>query len=158
MASHRSQQPALSTVDALTQLSFLLHGRLENHSRAADLSIVQGRLLGILRDRRPTMGELTKFLDLDKSSVTGLVDRAERRGLVRRCTDDRDRRATVVEITDLGRDLITSATTAYSTELTALVAHLRPHERDTLTDLATRLLIVDAQNRGVDLFADLTDV
>ena len=33
------------------------------------------------------MNELARLLDLDKSSVTGLVDRAERRGLVARSLD-----------------------------------------------------------------------
>ena len=33
---------------------------------------------------RPTISELAGFLELDKSSVTGLVDRAEERGLVTR--------------------------------------------------------------------------
>jgi DNA-binding MarR family transcriptional regulator len=47
--------------------------------RSRDLSIPATRLLGVLRDREPTMLELAQLLELDKSSVTGLVDRAERR-------------------------------------------------------------------------------
>ncbi|MFG6198255.1 MarR family winged helix-turn-helix transcriptional regulator [Nonomuraea sp. JJY05] len=38
--------------------------------------------------------DLSKLLHLEKPSLTGLVDRAERRGLVRRVHDDADRRAT----------------------------------------------------------------
>jgi MarR family transcriptional regulator, lower aerobic nicotinate degradation pathway regulator len=74
----------LGLVDALAQLSFVVQGALGQVAAAHDLSIVQARLLGILRDRRPTIKELARFLQLDKSSVTGLVDRAEERGLVRR--------------------------------------------------------------------------
>ncbi len=39
------------------------------------------------------MNELARLLDLDKSSVTGLVDRAERRGLVTRVPSTADRDA-----------------------------------------------------------------
>ncbi len=74
----------LNTVDALSQLTFLVQGMLERRAAAHGMSLVQLRLLGLLRDRTPAMAELAAHLELDKSSVTGLVDRAERRGLVER--------------------------------------------------------------------------
>ena len=70
----------LGPVEGLAQLSFLVLGTLERRAAEHDVSIAQTRLLGVLRDRRPTMQELAKLLGLDKSSVSGLVDRAERRG------------------------------------------------------------------------------
>src|SRR5580700_43407 len=91
---------ALSPADGLAQLSFLIHGILERRAREHDLSIIQIRLLGVLRDRTPTMNELARYLDLDKSSVTGLVDRAQRRGLVVRVPSATDRRAVLVSLTD----------------------------------------------------------
>jgi hypothetical protein len=69
---------------------------LERRAAEHDLSIIQTRLLGVPRDRKPTMNELAWFLGLDKSSVTGLVDRAERRGLVARVPSTTDRRAVLV--------------------------------------------------------------
>ena len=97
MATRTGGAPAarkqLSPVDGLAQLSFLIQGLLERRAAEHDLSIVQTRLLGVLRDRTPTMNELARFLGLDKSSVTGLVDRAERRGLVARVPSATDRRA-----------------------------------------------------------------
>lgn len=48
----------LNTVDALVQLSFLIQRVLATTGAAHDLSIVQIRLLGILRDRQPGMLEL----------------------------------------------------------------------------------------------------
>ena len=79
----------LGLVDALAQLSFAVQGALGRIAAAHDLSIVQARLLGILRDRRPTITALAAFLQLDKSSVTGLVDRAQERGLVEGGDDGR---------------------------------------------------------------------
>src|ERR1700733_11817508 len=90
---HRPAMPDLGLVDALAQLSFLIQATLTRIAAAHDLSFVQIRLLGALRDRHPGMNELAKLLGLDKSSITGLVDRAERRGLVRRTVNPRDRRA-----------------------------------------------------------------
>ena len=68
--------------------------------------MIQTRLLGVLRDRTPTMNELATLLGLDKSSVTGLVDRAERRGLVTRVASSADRRCRARQLTDAGRSLV----------------------------------------------------
>ncbi|MFF0016323.1 hypothetical protein [Streptomyces sp. NPDC005374] len=49
-------------VDALAQLSFLVQGVLTQIVGEYDLSVVQTRLLGVLRDRRPTMNQLGRHL------------------------------------------------------------------------------------------------
>ena len=101
--------PQLDPVDGLAQLSFVIMGMLERRAAEHDLSIAATRLLGVLRDREPTMNELARLLDLDKSSVTGLVDRAERRGLVARAPSPADRRSVHVRLTDDGRSLVSAA-------------------------------------------------
>src|ERR1700746_1550700 len=92
----------LSPVDGLAQLSFVVQGMLERRAAEHNLSIIQARLLGVLRDRTPTMNELARILGLDKSSVSGLVDRAERRGLVARIPSTAGRRSVLVRRTDGG--------------------------------------------------------
>ena len=89
-------------MDALAQLSFVVQSILARTAAKHDLSMTQLRMLGMLRDHRPSMQELAQRLGLDKSSVTGLIDRAERRGLVSRETDPRDGRSVRVAITALG--------------------------------------------------------
>src|ERR1700684_1229687 len=93
----------LGPVDGLAQLSFLVMGMLERRAAEHDLSGAATRLLRVLRGREPTMNELARLLDLDKSSVTGLVDRAERRGLVTRVPSPADRRSVHVKLTADGR-------------------------------------------------------
>src|SRR6201993_3191378 len=93
----------LSPVDGLAQLSFLIQGLLERRAAEHDLSIIQTRLLGVLRDREPTMNELARFLGLDKSSVTGLAHRAETRGTVARVPCTTDRRGGLGSLTHEGR-------------------------------------------------------
>jgi DNA-binding MarR family transcriptional regulator len=144
--------PSLTTVDGLAQLSFLIQGALERRAAEHDLSLIQTRLLGVLRDRRPTMQELAKHLGLDKSSVTGLVDRAERRGLVARVPSPTDRRSSLVELTEPARELASQVATAFEADVTALVALIPAPDRATLTDLISRLLIAQANAEGVDLF------
>ena len=145
----------LSTVDALAQLSFLVHGLLERRAAEHDLSIIQTRLLGVLRDRKPTMNELAKLLELDKSSVTGLVDRAERRGLVVRVPSTADRRVVLVSLTVRGRSLVSQASAGFEADVAGLLGCLSPSERSALSGLVSRLLVTRAAGHGVDLFATL---
>src|SRR3984885_5325366 len=111
-------EAALGPVDGLAQLSFLITGMLERRAAEHDLSIAATRLLGVLRDREPTMNELARLLDLDKSSVTGLGDRAERRGLAGRPPSPADRRAVLVRLTDEGRSLVSAAATLFAADVT----------------------------------------
>ena len=146
----------LSPVDGLAQLSFLIQGLLERRAAEHDLSIIQTRLLGVLRDRTPTMNELARFLGLDKSSVTGLVDRAERRGLVARVPSATDRRAVLVSLTDEGRSFVSQAAAAFEADVSALLSRLPPRERETLARIVSRLLVTYASDQGIDLFATAT--
>jgi DNA-binding MarR family transcriptional regulator len=143
----------LSPVDGLAQLSFLIQGLLERQAAEHDLSIIQTRLLGVLRDRKPTMNELARFLGLDKSSVTGLVDRAERRGLVVRVPSATDRRSVLVSLTDEGRAFVSQAAAAFEADVSALLSRLPPRERETLARIVSRLLVAHTADQGIDLFA-----
>jgi len=143
----------LSPVDGLAQLSFVILGMLERRAAADDISIAQIRLLGVLRDRTPTMNELARILRLDKSSATGLVDRAERRGLVRRMPSVTDRRAVLVGLADNGRSLISEVAGGFETDVLALLDRLPPRDRQALSRLVSQLLVTYAADHGIDLFA-----
>lgn len=132
-----SEDPSI--VDSLVQLSFLIQAVLLRIGTAHDLSIIQIRLLGVLRDREPGMMELAKYLNLDKSSVTGLVDRAERRGLVQRKTRPDDGRGIRVSVTPNGRELIAEVTGEIEHDIHALVTGLSDSERNRFTEIASRI-------------------
>ncbi|MHC3469011.1 MarR family winged helix-turn-helix transcriptional regulator [Streptomyces sp. 7R007] len=131
---------AQKTVDSLVQLSFLVQGLLADVAAAHDLSMAQVRLLGILRDRRPGMLELARHLGLDKSSMTGLVGRAEKRGLVRRAPSPVDGRGVLVGLTPDGRELAEACTAEMSRRVAELTAALTGEERVRLRALAGKLL------------------
>lgn len=143
----------LGAVDGLAQLSFLIHGTLERRTAEHDLSIVQTRLLGVLRDRRPTINELAALLELDKSSTSGLVERAERRGLVVRVPSTTDRRSVRVSLTAAGRKLVTRVAAGFEADVSMLLARLPVSDRAALARSVSRLLVAHAAERGIDLFA-----
>ncbi|MBT2225324.1 MarR family winged helix-turn-helix transcriptional regulator [Nonomuraea sp. NEAU-A123] len=131
----------LNTVDALVQLSFLTQGIMSAVGAEYDLSIIQIRLLGILRDRQAGMLELGGHLGLDKSSMTGLVGRAEKRGLVQRSPSPHDGRAVLVSLTPLGRQLTERGAAEMSRRITGLIERrLTAAQRTQLTELATALV------------------
>ena len=145
----------LDIIDGLAQLAFVVHGMLEFRAAEHDLSITQARLLGVLRDRTPAMNELARLLGLDKSSISGLVDRAERRGLVVRIPSAEDKRAVLVGLTGQGRSLVSRAAARFGADLTAMLDPLSPADRDALSAIVSRLLVAQAARHGVELFAGL---
>jgi DNA-binding MarR family transcriptional regulator len=141
-------------VDGLVQTSFVVQALLAETAAEHQLSIVQLRLLGILRDREPRMAQLAHVLGLTKSSVTGLVDRAQRRGLVQRTAIPvGDERAVHVVLTDDGRELIDALAGRITRQLGTLAEDLSETDRQRLSRLLTVLVIHDAELRGVDLAA-----
>ncbi len=143
----------LSAVDGLAQLSFVISGLLERRAAEHDLSLAATRLLGVLRDREPTMNELARLLELDKSSVTGLVDRAERRGLVARVRSAADRRSVLVRLTAEGQGVVSGTAALFAADVSAMLGHLPARDQAALTRLVSRLLAGYAAGRGIDLFA-----
>ncbi|MET0694663.1 MAG: MarR family transcriptional regulator [Propionibacteriaceae bacterium] len=126
--------------DALVQVAFLTMAVLTKIGAEHDLSLTQLRVLGILRDRRPKMTVLADFLGLDKSTMTGLVDRATQRGLLDRSRDPADGRSVVVFLTEAGVRLADDVHTEVMRSLATSTAQLGPADRDRLRALLERLL------------------
>jgi DNA-binding MarR family transcriptional regulator len=145
----------LSPADGLAQLSFVIHRMLERRAAEHDLSVVQTRLLGVLRDRQPTINELGTLLGLDKSSVSGLVERAQRRGLVTRAPSPSDGRAVLVSLTNDGRALISEAASQFGADIDTLLNRVSPPNRRALSRLITHLLVAHSADVGIDLFPSI---
>jgi len=80
-----------------------------------------------------TVAEAAQHLDRSQSAMSEMIDRLERRGLVARIPDQRDRRRTLVWLTDDGRAALDKAHQVLST---ALLRHgfaaMEPGDRSTL--------------------------
>ena len=97
--------PELARIATVLQRRFLLD--LFKKTSAKRLSIPQYTLLGFLAaESGVPMGHLAKQMGHATSATTGLVDRLEAAGLVRRASVKGDRRQKLVEITPKGRDLV----------------------------------------------------
>ncbi len=122
-------------VDGLVQLSFITMAVLSRVSAENDLSLTQLRVLGILRDRRLRMSALADYLGLEKSTLSGLVHRAEQRGLVRRAPGADDGRTVEVFLTAEGSELADSVFTGITTALSPMTGALAPaaQRRTTVT-------------------------
>jgi DNA-binding MarR family transcriptional regulator len=134
----------IAIADGLAQLSFELQAIIERRAAEHDLSMAQARLLGVLRDRAPTMNVLAKLLGLDKSSASGLVDRAERRGLVTRIPSTDDKRSVLVALTDDGQAIVSAAVADFSSDIEAMLDLLPRSDRVALERIVSRLLVAYA--------------
>jgi DNA-binding MarR family transcriptional regulator len=153
---HRmSSTEDLGIVDGLVQLSFFVQSVLGRVAADYDVSTVQARLIGVLRDRELGMAQLARVLNLDKSSTTGLVDRAEGRGLVRRQSVPEDGRAVRVVLTPKGASLARAFAAEVGEQVNAAVEVLSETKRRQLSLLASQVVLHDAAARGLDLSTGL---
>ncbi|MGK3205386.1 MarR family winged helix-turn-helix transcriptional regulator [Amycolatopsis sp. MEPSY49] len=130
----------LGVVAGLVRASFLVNAVYAESAREYGLTVQQGQLLCVLMGRPYGMGDLGATLGLEKSSLTGLVDRAVRRGLVRREPDPDDRRAVHVVLTEEGRDLAEEFYAATCRRVDELAAGLPAPDRDRLAALLGRVV------------------
>jgi DNA-binding MarR family transcriptional regulator len=141
----------LGLVDGLVQLSFAVQAVVGGVTARYDASIIQARLLGALRDRELSMAQIARLLNLDKSSVTGLVDRAENKGYVVRSLAQRDARSILVTLTADGRRIVTRVASEIAREINAVVQGLSETDQRRLALLASTFVHLDAESRGIDL-------
>lgn len=81
----------------------------------------------------PTIGEAAEYLNTRHHSVVGLVDRAERAGVLRRDRDLDDARVVRLRLTALGEERIAQLTELHVAELARLapvLQHLVAHGAD----------------------------
>jgi DNA-binding MarR family transcriptional regulator len=76
------------------------------------------------------MAELAQCFGVEKAALTGLMDRAERRGIARRSSVPGDRRALQATLTDAGHRSAVAFHAEVNTELSSLIAPLSPHDRE----------------------------
>ncbi len=126
--------------DALVRTSFALMAALTEVAAEHDLSLTQLRVLGILRDREPTMADLATFTGLERSTMSGLIDRAVQRGLVAKSADPSDGRSVRVRLTAQARPLERQIAAAVSERVTPLLEKLSGGEQKRLTALLTKAL------------------
>jgi DNA-binding MarR family transcriptional regulator len=126
-------------LDNLVQVSFAVIALLSRVAAANELSLTQLRMLAILRDREPTMAALATHLGLERSSVSGLIDRSVDRGLARRRPSNTDGRAVHLRLTPTGRRLARRLTAEVTDLVAAMTSDLTPAQRRRLGELLAKV-------------------
>jgi DNA-binding MarR family transcriptional regulator len=130
--------------DALSEAFWAVARRLRERSQETlapwDITPAHLRALRTLR-RHGTMrlSELSDHLQIAPRSTTEVVDALEARSLVRRRADPGDRRATLVEVTEHGADVLTAIRDTRGAEAVRVFGRLGPADRAELTRILALL-------------------
>src|SRR5438309_8618462 len=124
----------------LVRLFFAQRAYLPPLAAELQLSPAQCHVLHLIEPERPVpMGQLAETLACDASNVTGLVDRLESRGLVRRRPSAGDRRVKVLVLTPTGARLRALLIDRMTTP-PATLGRLSVREQRALVRILARLL------------------
>lgn len=122
---------------------------LAQKTAAAQLDLLPGqpKILECLWEQD---GETPKSIgcrcSLDKSTVTGLLNKMEQQGLIVRTAHSEDKRSVRIFLTTLGREKAEAIKKVGWAVDEAALAGLSPQERDTLLGLLNRVLVSLEEN------------
>jgi MarR family transcriptional regulator, organic hydroperoxide resistance regulator len=120
---HDLQREAEAITDHLRAIRLVLKRPVAEAIAESGLTAPQVGALRALADGGLSLKELSARLGLAHSTVSGIVDRLERRGFLRREPDARDRRRTIIVPSEVVRTYVRSATALHRPE--SLVQALR---------------------------------
>ena len=89
-------------------------------------------------DAKPA-GKLSEEIMLDPSTLTGILDRLEKRGYIVREHDPNDRRVWNISISSAGRRVVLEAPPALQKRLTGCLSHLPRGERRAIVESLERV-------------------
>jgi len=127
-------------IDAVARTAFRVMAVLSKFAGENDLSLTQLRMIGILRDRRLKISELAYALGLDRSTLSGLVDRTEKRGLIQRSPNPLDGRSVQVALSPEGARAAELGANQIALSLSSMTCALNRAESQRLTTLLERML------------------
>lgn len=136
---------AMAATTSIMRAHQIVLARVDEALRPFDLTFARYEALVLLAFSRQgalPLGKMGDRLMLHPTSVTNIVDRLERQGLVQRAAHPTDRRTTLAEITDDGRRVVDKATEAVSATGFG-VAALTDEQLDQVTGLL-RAVRIDA--------------
>jgi DNA-binding MarR family transcriptional regulator len=132
---------AMAAVTSIMRAQQVLMARLNEMLRPLGLTFPRYEALMLLSFTRTgalPLGKIGERLQVHRTSVTNIIDKLEADGLVRRVPHSEDRRATLAEITDAGRDAANQATEILNEECFGIAA-LTPRDLERLTTILTDL-------------------
>jgi len=115
------------------EVARLMRRRFEEEATSHGFTMPQWRALAeIFRNEGIAQVNLAAALDVDQMTVSGIVSRLEKRGLIARYPDPNDSRAKLARLTPAGRELVTNAKNVGRTLYESALAGLSAADRDTM--------------------------
>jgi DNA-binding MarR family transcriptional regulator len=101
------------------------------------------------------LSELSKSMYLHPSTITGVIDRLEKKDLVERNRDQKDRRVIYVQLTPKGKRIVKKAPNPIQGKMIYGLGKLRKEQLNSICDSVKKLVeIMEAQNVKVTFFFD----
>lgn len=97
-------------------------------------------------DYRTNASKLKYFLNLNASTISGIVQRLEKKGFVAKLPKASDKRVTLISLTSGGMELLQSAPITFQEKLSKKLKALPPEKLQTIVegiDLLTKLMEVE---------------
>lgn len=95
-------------------------------------------------DYRAQASHLKKYLNLNASTISGIIKRLENKGLVARLPSPSDKRASFITLTAKGADLLRSSPTTFQEKLSRRLEKLSSNE-------------ISGLEKNIDLLVDIMD-
>ena len=131
----------MAAVTSLMRAQQIVLARVDEALKPTGLTFARYELLALLSFSRSgalPMAKASARLQVHPTSVTNAVDRLEKANLVKRVPHPSDRRATLIEISDAGRELVLDATKRLNEKVFA-VPGLPDDKIDALVRILTHL-------------------
>ncbi len=129
-------------VSSLSHVQQCISKEIEDALKEHGLSLAKYNILNALAEGggRLPFSTLVEQLGCVRSNITGLVDRLQEDGLVRRVDHPEDRRMLFAELTDAGRALFATTAPCYDSAVERFFGKLDEGQRETLGELLRVLL------------------
>ncbi|SFN87111.1 DNA-binding transcriptional regulator, MarR family [Cohaesibacter marisflavi] len=120
----------------LFEVSRLFRRRYEERSKSCGLTLQQARVIGHLSHHPDGLSQATlaQAIDSDPMTISGILDRLEKRALVKRVQDPADSRAKLVTITPEGRELFIHARSISRELFDQILGNLEDGHREILME------------------------
>jgi DNA-binding MarR family transcriptional regulator len=136
------------------QLFRLMTQCLSELGEGDEVSATQYRALAALALRGPRNASvLAEELGVGRPATTKLVDRLEKRRLIRRRRDTEDRRQVILEVADRGREVVRAVQACRRRKLRRVLSELEPDARVALARDLPALLEAFSRTAGISTAA-----
>jgi len=113
--------------------------KLNSSELPEGLTITDFMVLNSLMNGKKTMVEISKEINVTQSSITLSISKLEEKDIVKRIRYPTDRRITFVEITDKGKEVVSSCQNKLNVVLLECIGNLSHAEKRNLLEILKKL-------------------